>query len=297
MGMGMALSLQRAGYAVSVHDIDPARVQLATDHGFAIAPDAATLAQRCATVFVVVVNADQIRQVLHGSSNVAGAAGTDTGTALSQGADGLLAAISAEHTVLVCSTIGPDDMASFAAAVQARGARFVDAPISGGPVRAENGTMSMMLAAPSASLQALEPMLAKITGKRFTISSRPGDASKAKLVNNLLAGIHLVAAAEAFALAKRFELDPGQMFELIRASSGQSWMLEDRAPRALSGDLQPRAAAHVITKDLTLANAAARSVGLELALGELARQAMQKTCDDGWRADDDAAVITRLMQS
>ena len=277
MGMGIATSLQRAGYRVMVHDIDPARVERARQNQWAIAGSALEIARSCTVILIVVVNADQIRDVLYSDS-------------------GLLQALGVDRAVLICSTISASDMAQFATSVNATGANCVDAPISGGPARALDGSMSMMLAAPKPILTALEPVLEHISGKRFTISGIAGDASKAKLVNNLLAGIHLVAAAEAFALARRFGLDDSQMLELIRASSGQSWMLEDRVPRALRGDLQPRAAAHVLTKDLTLVNAAARELGLELVLGEAARAEMQKTCDEGWRADDDAAVITRLRQ-
>ncbi len=277
MGMGIAMSLQRAGHTVMVHDIDPLRDALARQNRWAIAGSALGIAESCAVIFIVVVNADQIRDLLYSEP-------------------GLLHALGADHTVLICSTISATDMAQFAASINATGANCVDAPISGGPARAADGSMSMMLAAPKPILSALEPLLEHISGKRFAISGKAGDASKAKLVNNLLAGIHLVAAAEAFALARRFGLDDSQMLELIRASSGQSWMLEDRVPRALQGDLQPRAAAHVLTKDLTLVNAAARELGLELVLGEAARSEMQKTCDEGWRMDDDAAVITRLRQ-
>jgi L-threonate 2-dehydrogenase len=275
MGMGIAVSLQRAGHPVMTHDTDPSRSTLAQHKQLDVAESSAELAQVCDVIFIVVVNAEQIRQILDPQT-------------------GLLNVLARQHTVLICSTIAAGDMVHFAGLVTGTGAKFVDAPISGGPARAENGSMSMMLAAPEPVLTELTPILEQISGKRFMISSKPGDASKAKLVNNLLAGIHLVAAAEAFALAKRFELDEQQMFELICASSGQSWMLEDRVPRALQGDLQPRAAAHVITKDLTLVNAAARELGLDLVLGEAARAEMQKTCDAGWRADDDAAVITRL---
>ncbi len=278
MGMGMALSLQRADHAVVAYDIDPARISLARHKQLATVDSLLAVARSCDIIFIVVLNAEQIRQILDLES-------------------GFMSALGVNHTVLICSTIAASDMTHFAGLVASSGAQFVDAPISGGQARAERGTMSMMLAASEPVLRAVLPLLEHISAKRFTISSKPGDASKAKLVNNLLAGIHLVAAAEAFALAKRFELDEQQMFELICASSGQSWMLEDRVPRALQGDLEPRAAAHVITKDLTLVNAAARELGLELILGEAARAEMQKTCDAGWRADDDAAVITRLRSA
>jgi L-threonate 2-dehydrogenase len=276
MGWGIASSLARAGYPVTVRDIDPAKEVAARQAGMSVSGTAASLAQACQTVFVVVVDSSQIEQVF-------------------MGADGLLGGLGRGHRVLICSTIAPEEMVHWGNAVAERGAGFIDAPISGGPARALAATMSMMLAGDDAVLAGLEPLLAVISGKRFRISGRVGDATRAKLVNNLLAGVHLVAAAEAFALADRFGLDAQQMLALIGASSGQSWMLEDRVPRALSGDLAPRAAAPVITKDLRLAAEAAQRVGVDTPMARIAQQAMQATCDAGWQKHDDAAVVNRLL--
>lgn len=273
MGMGMAVSLARRSHPVRAYDIDAERTRLAGERGINCLAKVAELAAVCSTLFLVVVDSAQIRRVF----------------------SELLSVLRSHHVVAICSTISPEDMNDFAQQVQATGAAFVDAPISGGPLRAEAGTMSMMLAAPRPVVDSIQPTLECLSAHRFVISQQPGDASKAKLANNLLAGIHLVAAGEAFALIRRFGLDEAQMLELIRVSSGQSWMLEDRVPRALSGDLAARAAARVITKDLTLAIAAARRLGLEPAIAEIARQQMQLTCDRGWQNRDDAAVISRLL--
>ena len=277
MGLGIAVSAQRHLNHASVCDIDPERIALAQARGLNVAGSPAAIALACDTLFIVVVNAEQIETVL-ASDN------------------GLLAAIGQKHTIFICSTIAPLEMAGFGKRVIATGASFVDAPISGGPARAEQGTMSMMLAGDAAVLDRHQVLLAAISGRRFVIAPTPGEATKAKLVNNLLAGIHLAAAAEAFTLAERLGLDRDTMLDLIGASSGQSWMLQDRTPRAFSDDLAPRAAAHVITKDLTLANAAAASVGMPLAFGELARARMQATCDAGLRDLDDAAVFRFTRQ-
>lgn len=273
MGMGMAASLARNGCKPRVYDIDSGRMRHAAGLGMVCQDTVSQLVAECTTIFLVVVDSSQIRQVF----------------------GELLPVLGPAHTVAICSTIAPADMQAFAQQVCSRGAAFIDAPISGGPARAEAGTMSMMLAAPADTLEPVMPILTTLSDRRFIISAHPGDATKAKLVNNLLAGIHLVAAAEAFAMARRYGLDEQQMLELVRASSGQSWMLEDRLPRALRGDLAPRAAAPVITKDLTLATAEARQLGVESLLGEAARLQMQRTCEQGWQTRDDAAVISRLL--
>ena len=272
MGLGIARSLVRGGFATFGRDVDAARETLARASGVRLAASAAELGRQTEVAIVVVVDAAQIEQVL-------------------DGADGLLAALRPGKLVLLCSTIAPGDAERFAARIVRTGALALDAPISGGPARAEAGTMSIMLAGSREALASAEPVLAAIAGKRFVIGERHGDAARAKLVNNLMAGINLMAGAEALALAQRLGLDPRAMFELIRASSGQSWIFEDRMTRALADDYEPRAAAHVLTKDLTLANEAAREAGVDLPLGAVARDLLGATCAGGWRLEDDAAAL------
>ena len=272
MGMGIANSAARGGFRVSIRDIDPAREQLARDAGLEVAESAAAIGSRCDALFIVVVDAGQIDAVLTGPQ-------------------GLLPALSPGKLVLLCSTISPVDSARFAAAIRATGAAVLDAPISGGPARAQAGTMSMMLAGDPVTLEHAAALLDAVAGKRFVISAQPGDAAKAKLVNNLMAGINLMAGAEALALAERLGLDAQQMAALISASSGQSWMFDDRMPRALAGDFEPRAQSHVLTKDVRLANEAAAAAGLSLPLGAMVSGLLQATCDGGWRTEDDAAAL------
>ncbi len=272
MGLGIARSLVRGGFTTFGRDVDAARETLARASGVGLVASAAQLGTRADVAIVVVVDAGQIEQVL-------------------DGADGLLATLRPGQLVLLCSTIAPGDAERFAARIGRTGARVLDAPISGGPARAEAGTMSIMLAGSREALASAEPVLAAIAGKRFVIGERHGDAARAKLVNNLMAGINLMAGAEALALAQRLGLDPRAMFELISASSGQSWIFEDRMARALLDDYEPRAAAHVLTKDLTLVNEAARAAGVDLPLGAVARDLLGATCAGGWRLEDDAAAL------
>jgi L-threonate 2-dehydrogenase len=271
MGMGMAVCAQRAGHVVHVRDIDPQRESIARSHGLILHSSAASLAASCDVCLIVVVDAAQIDTVLSAQ-------------------DGLLSRLSPGTIVAICSTIAPTDTTRFADRVLAAGGRFVDAPISGGPVRAENGTMSMMLAAPADTLADIASLVQALCSRHFIIGTEPGAAAKAKLVNNLMAGINLAAGAEALALAAALGLDPHQMRELISVSSGQSWMFDDRMPRALDGDYEPRAQSHVLTKDLTLANMAASAIGLDLPMGAVARDLLRQTCEGGWRHEDDAAM-------
>ncbi len=155
----------------------------------------------------------------------------------------------------------------------------------------------MMIAAPAATLAPWQAVFADLADKRFVIGTAIGDAAKAKLVNNLLAGVNLVAGAEALALSAKLGLDPRAMFELIRASSGASWVFEDRMARALTEDYTPpRAAAHILTKDVGLATALAASVGHATPLGDAALARLRETVARGWAALDDAAVIRTYQQ-
>jgi putative dehydrogenase len=273
MGMAMALNLRARGYAICARDLRPLAEAEARAAGIAVCASPQALAARVDIVFIVVVDAAQIDAVLFG-------------------ADGVVQARDAARSVVLCSTIAPHDSARFAQRLAAHGIDAIDAPVSGGPARARAGTMSMMLAAPAATLARWQPLLADIAEKRFVIGATPGDAAKAKLVNNLLAGINLVAGAEALALATKIGLDPRTMFDVIRASSGASWIFEDRMARALVGDYTPaRAALHILTKDLGLATALAESAGHATPLGDAALARFRDAVAHGGAELDDAAVI------
>jgi L-threonate 2-dehydrogenase len=277
MGLGIVQSLTHNGFAVDACDIDPTRETLAAALGATLQPTAAALAAACDCIIVVVVDAGQIEEVLSGEG-------------------GMLSILGPGKLVLLCSTIAPSDAARFAAAIEARGALALDVPISGGPAKAAAGTMTAIVAGSDAALRQVEPVLAAISGRRFVISSRHGDAARTKLVNNLLAGVNLAAGAEAMALARRLGLDPQRMLAVISASSGQSWMIDDRMPRALSGDLEPRAAMHVLTKDLSLVDGAATSEGVELVIGRAALDVFRDACANDFRDADDGALLRYFEQ-
>ena len=277
MGLGMVESLRRHGYSVQVCDINPERIRLASAYGADSLATPKAIAQTCQQIIVVVVDAQQIKSVLHLDN-------------------GLLEGLRPGTQVFICSTIAPQDTEVFSRQVKERGAVLIDAPISGGPAKAHAGTMTMMLAGEAAALERAMPVVKAMTGQHFVISHHPGDAAKAKLVNNMLAATHLVAAAEAFTLAKALGLDQAQMLKLISKSSGQSWMGDERISRALIGDMEPRAQMHVLTKDVTLATQMAQEAGVPLRLGELARHVMREACDEGFNFQDDAALLAHLMQ-
>ncbi len=242
MGGGMAINLLSKGYAVHVHDIDPSRYPIYIQKGAVAQQNVAVAATKSVATIVCVVDALQTEQVLFGSGGVA-------------------ASVGAGHTVLLCPTIAPLDVERFAVQLAQHGIHTIDAPMSGGPVRAADGSMSLMVACEDAVFDQHAQLLNALSSKLFRISQRPGDGARTKLVNNLLAGINLVGAAEVLALAQRMGLDAATTQNVINQSSGQSWIGTDRMQRALAGDYAPRAHMTLLAKDTALAVQAARQLG------------------------------------
>ena len=202
--------------------------------------------------------------------------------------------LQAGDTVMLCPTIAPQDTEAVAARLAEQGVATLDAPMSGGPQRAELGTMSLMVAGADAVFERHQDILYVLAQPIFRISQRVGDGARTKLVNNLLAGINLVGAAEALALAERLGLDAERTLQVMAASSAQSWIASDRMPRALGGDFAPRAHMTLLEKDTALAVQAAESAGFTGPLGPLAAQVFARASAAGLAEWDDAAVLTYL---
>jgi 3-hydroxyisobutyrate dehydrogenase len=275
MGMAMAVNLHRKGRQVCVYDIREEALATARAHGITTCGSAAEVAAQSDLIVIVVVNAKQIDDVLFGAGDAARAA--------------------AGKTVMVCSTIAPEDTEAIAAKLAAQGVKMIDAPISGGPARAEAGTMSIMLAGEDATIAPHQPVLDAMSDKIFRLSTRIGDGARYKLVNNLAAGINLVGAAEVIALGLKIGLDKDKLLALMSASSGQSMMLEDRMTRALQDDFAPRAHAHILTKDVALGCAMAKPTGQEMALSRQALEVLKATLACGYEDLDDGVVLKILL--
>ena len=210
------------------------------------------------------------------------------------GAHGLAHSLPSGQTVILCPTILPQDVESFASRLAESGIHTIDAPMSGGPARAADGTMSLLVACPQAVFAQQADLLNALSSKVFTISEKPGDAARTKLVNNLLAGINLVGAAEALALAARLGLDVAKTLNVIEQSSGQSWIGSDRMRRALVGDYAPRAHVTLLEKDTRLALQCAVEAGFNGPLGAAASAVFQNAHAAGLAEQDDAAIFKLL---
>lgn len=275
MGGGMAARLLEQGWQVRVRDLDAAKMAALAAVGATPCESPAAAVQGARALIVCVVDAAQTEAVLFGP----------------QGAAASLAAGSA---VLLCPTIAPADVEHVAARLQAAGIDAIDAPMSGGPARARDGSMSLMVACDQAAFERNAALIGALSSRVLRISQRVGDGARTKLVNNLLAGINLAGAAEALALAQRMGLDLGRTLDVIEQSSGQSWIASDRMRRAIAGDLQPRAHVSLLQKDTRLAVEAAHALGFHGPLGPAARDVFERAARAGMAGLDDAALLSLL---
>jgi putative dehydrogenase len=282
MGLGMALRLRDSGQAVRVHDLDASRMALALAGGAQAAASPAAAASGCTLLIVAVVDAPQTAQVLFGTPDrvIPGAVST-----LAPGA-----------AVLLCPTLGPADVERLSAQLAALGLACIDAPMSGGPVRARDGSMSLMVACPDTLWTLHQPLLCHLAAGLFHVGTRQGDGARTKLVNNLLGAANLVAAAEAMALAQRIGLDAQQTLAVINQSSGQSWVGADRMARALVGDFAPRAHCTLLAKDSALAMAMAAEVGVAPVLGGQAAAMFQAALAAGYASEDDGRLFSLVQR-
>ena len=279
MGGGMLTRLRGLGWSVAVHDAEP-QVQARAAALGAVACGSAMEAARMLMpdgVLMVVVDAAQTEAVLWGEGGA--------GPVLKPG-----------QSVMLCPTLGPATVQSQAERLAQRGIDFIDAPMSGGPLRAQEGTMSLMVACSDAVWQRSQKLLTALSQQVFRVGTRAGDGARTKLVNNLLAAVNLAGAAEAMALAERLGLDPAATLSVIEASSGQSWIGSDRMRRALAGDFEPRAHVTLLAKDTGLAVQAADEVAFDPPLGRLARDLFAQALGQGWADLDDAALLKLMRQ-
>jgi len=275
MGGGMVENLLSKGWDVHVHDIDQTVTQRWEARGAVIHDSLQALTSACKVFAVVVVDQPQVNAVLEGPT-------------------GILGAIGSTHTVILCPTLSPDDVQSTGLRIEAQGAAMIDAPMSGGPARAASGSMSLMVACTEPVFAQHASLLQTLANPVFHVGHRLGDGARTKLVNNLLAAIHLVGISEILNLAQKVGLDPATTLEVIESSSGQSWIGSDRMARALKADWRPLAHMTLLAKDSRLAHTMATAAGYDVPLGSAAMNAFAQACQSGWADFDDGAMLAFL---
>lgn len=269
MGFGIAASLLRAGHLVWGADVNPDAVQRLQAEG-AVGGLAASLPNLDALV-VVVLNAAQVEEVLFGqAASVAG---------LRKGA-----------VVICCVTLAPDFARQMAARCEQAGVLYLDAPISGGSVKAAAGKLSVMASGSPAAFAAAGPVLQATAEKVFDLGNAAGMGSAMKAVNQMLAGTHIAAMAEAITFGITQGIAPEIFLKVIPDCAGTSWMLENRAPHVVAGNYTPHSAVDIWPKDLGIVLDAAQTAGFDAPLTTAALVQFKAASAMGLGREDDAAV-------
>ena len=272
MGSGMAASLRRHGYQVHVFDVRPEAAQAFAKQGGVACASPAKLAGCVDIIVSVVVNAAQTESVLFGK-------------------DGCAAAMKSGSVFVMCSTVDPNLSIALEARLVALGILYLDAPISGGAAKAASGEMTMMTSGAPEAYALAGPLLDAMASKVYRLGDQAGAGSKVKIINQLLAGVHIAAAAEAMALGLREGVDPAALYEVITHSAGNSWMFENRMAHVLAADYTPLSAVDIFVKDLGLVLDMARASKFPLPLSSTAHQMFMQASTAGFAKEDDSAVI------
>jgi len=273
MGLPMATRLAQEGFDVAGFDVNPA-VEFPRGAMSRLVADPAAAAEGAAVVVIMVATPAQAESVMHGPR-------------------GVLATVGAGVPVVVTATIGPPSAVALAEQTHAAGARFVDAPVSGGVARARTGELLIMVGGDSVAVAAVTPVLDSLSARWHHVGAEPGDGQRMKLVNQLLCGVHIAAAAEALAFAETLGIDAGRALDVVSGGAAASFMLTDRGGRMAARDFDPpRSAVDIFVKDLGLvAEAADRP--LPLAAAALSRFELAHDLGFG-RRDDSSLLLTYL---
>ena len=272
MGMGVAQSLLRGGFEVHAFDIRREAVDKVAAAGGHAADSPAVLAKKVDAVVVLVINADQTETVLFGENGAA-------------------ANLAPGSVVIASATVSPEFARALGKRLAGMGLLMIDGPVSGGAAKAASGEMTIMASGAPEAFAKCEGVLKAIAGKVYRLGDEPGPGSVTKMVNQLLAGVHIAAAGEAMALAIRAGANPDQVYEVICNSAGGSWMFQNRVPHILAGDYTPLSAVNIFVKDLGIVLDYAKKSIFPLPLSDTAHQMFMQASAAGHGAEDDSAVI------
>jgi 3-hydroxyisobutyrate dehydrogenase len=271
MGFGMAQSLRRAGFDVAGCDVSRGAVDRFVAEGGRGAASPVEAARGADTVVCVVVNAAQTEDVLFGSGGVA--------QAMPQGC-----------VFISSATMDPAIARKLGERVEAAGRHYLDAPISGGSARAAKGELTVMASGSAAAFAKARPALDAMAAKVYELADKPGIGAAFKMINQLLAGVHIAAACEAMTLAAKQGLDLDKVYEVITASAGNSWMFENRMPHVLAGDYTPTSMVEIFVKDLGIVQDIARTERYPAPLAAAALQMFLAASGAGMARDDDSSL-------
>lgn len=271
MGLGMAGSLVRAGFAVTGCDVSADALARLSALGGRTADTPAQAARDADVVVSVVVNAAQTEAVLFGENGAA-------------------EAMPAGAVFVSCATMAPEIAKNLSARVEGFGRYYLDAPISGGAKRAAEGQLTVLASGSATAFAKARPALDVMAVKVYELGEHAGQGAAFKMINQHLAGVHIAAACEAMTFAARQGLDLRKVYEVITASAGNSWMFENRMPHVLDGDYSPTSAVDIFVKDLGIVQDMARSAKYPVPVAAAALQMFLMASAAGMGRDDDSSV-------
>ena len=271
MGIGMARSLARAGHAVWGVDIRTEITEnFAQETGNSEAFD--EIAAEIDAAIIVVLNASQAADILFGEQGIA-------------------RQISCDAVIINCVTMSPEDARLAASRCAQNGLDYLDAPISGGSVKAGEGALSIMASGTPQAFDKSSLCLDAMAQTVFELGDKAGQGSLMKSVNQLLAGVHIATMAEALSFGMKQGLDAETFLQVIQKCAGTSWMLENRVPHIIDGDYTPKSAVNIWLKDLGIVLDAAAEVDFDAPITRAVLEQYKATADMGLGGEDDAAVV------
>ncbi len=277
MGWGAALSLLKAGFAVRGCDIRSDALARFTEAGGDACITPALAAEAADVILVYVINSKQVEDVIFGPN-------------------GALETAKPGTVFLLCATMAPSATTDIAERLETAGMLVIDAPVSGGHVRALAGEITVMASGSQEAFDRASAALDAISAKVFRLGDRPGAGSQVKMINQLLAGVHIAATAEAMTLAAKAGIDLKTLYDVIRVSAGSSWMFENRGEHIVSGNYAPRSAVNIFVKDLGIVASEAEKAGAITPLAASALSLFVEASEAGLGHEDDAAVAKILAR-
>ena len=271
MGGGIAANLLKGGADLVVYDANPARVQHFASLGAYVASSAADVAKQASTLISMVETTAQSEEVI-------------------MGPNGFQSAAQAGDVILSMATIDPLAVKDWHKELKARGIDLIDAPVSGGQDRAESGDLSIICGGDAEVVERIKPLLDSCARQVFHMGE-VGQGLAMKLCNNMLIQVGTVAVAEAMVLGAKAGLDPQQMVDVIRQSTGHSVAFEMRAPRYLEGNFEPGGTVDITWKDQTLQTDFANALGVPLFLANTTRQIFQWARGLGYNKKDSSITV------
>jgi 3-hydroxyisobutyrate dehydrogenase len=287
MGLPMAARLAET-LTVQAFDIFDARRDLASEAGAGVALTPAEAADGADVVVVAVRDQAQLESCLFGDDAV----GPGAATTLRAGA-----------VLIVTSTVGVEGVQSVGERLAGQGVRLVDAPVSGGAVRAASGDLLIMVGADPETLALAQPVLERLASTVHVVGPKVGDGQIMKTVNQLLCGIHTAAAAESLALAHALGIDLDRAVQVLGQGAAASFMLADRGPRMVqqykvapdgTGGPELRSRMDIIRKDMNIVISLAKKAGVAASVAAAADQLYQLALTQGLGEQDDSALVTLL---